>query len=386
MLRLLSDSLVLAFLLTSFSFGQQAPIPTATAPLTPRLALAKFPQPPVPSDQLELVTNGAQPVQDATQRASIIGLLQHAKQISNLRMQPYHLKTVFTVHGSTASDGNWQMENIAPGNGQYHWTAQGPGYSVTVQYRDKMLYSNQSTAALPLRLSQIRHAIFNIDSIFGTHASIRTATANLNGMEVSCALAARMMPPKTTTSGRTWEEAEFCLDPKTGLLMTYSPVPGYFVQYGYSNAIHFHDKIIPDTIAITEAGRTVIEARNESVTDPNDVNPSLFDIAGLNALGVGPIEAPPSTFRSVEFVPAESGNNNGLQIVVLHAMVAPDGQLSDTEILSSSNSAFNQRALERLGNRQGHAMFADSEQPGASPQSHEGLFTFEFAVTQPQPF
>ena len=40
-----------------------------------------------------------------------------------------------------------------------------------------------------------------------------------------------------------------------------------YVVYDYSKALHFQDKLIPNKFTITQAGRTIIEAQTESVTD-----------------------------------------------------------------------------------------------------------------------
>ena len=102
------------------------------APLVAQVArvartLPQLAQPPVPSDPLELVTGNAQPVQDVTQRAEIINLLLNAHRHSNVRAQPYDLKTTFTASGSSASNGMWQLEDMWSG-GAYRWTEQGPNY------------------------------------------------------------------------------------------------------------------------------------------------------------------------------------------------------------------------------------------------------------------
>jgi hypothetical protein len=53
-------------------------------------------------------------VQDAQQRVAPIGPLDKAKSLSNVRAQPYALKTSFTASGGLASDGSWTLEDIAP--------------------------------------------------------------------------------------------------------------------------------------------------------------------------------------------------------------------------------------------------------------------------------
>src|ERR1039458_3289902 len=73
-----------------------------------------IPRPPLAPDALELVTGDAQPVQDAQQRIAALGLLDKAHGLSNVRAQPYALKTSFIASGGLASDGSWVLEDIAP--------------------------------------------------------------------------------------------------------------------------------------------------------------------------------------------------------------------------------------------------------------------------------
>ena len=256
--------------------------------LAPVFALA---QPPVPNDPLELVT-AAQPIQNPEQRLAATSLLANARALSNVRAQAYDLKTTFTSNGSSSSDGSWSMEDISPSSGLYRWTAQGPSYSAVNLYSNRILYSNQPSGAVPLRLAQVRTAIFFVYPATGPHVSLRTAAGNLNGVQVSCVLVSHTNR-KSSASGRRWEESEYCVDPKSGLLMSYSPAPGIYVLYDYSNAIRFHNKVIPGKFTITEAGQTVIQARTESVTDPTNMDPAIFEPAGLNQIGVGPLMRPP---------------------------------------------------------------------------------------------
>lgn len=384
--------LLIALLILQVVAFAQTVAPSTTpsqAPHAPRVtmqSLQNLPQPAVPADSLELVTGSAQPVTDAAQRATIISLLSNSRSLSNVRPYPYDLKTSFIAYGSSFSDGAWQMENTSagPGNGRYRWTAQGPDYSVVNLYQKSLLYSNQSGASMPLRLAQVRAALFYVDSVFGPHASIRITSASLNGVELTCALTERMTAPKTTTGGRLWSESEFCVDPKTGLLITYSPVPGLYVQYDYSNAIHFKDKIVPGKFVITEAGHTVVEASNDSVTDPPAADSPLFSSSGLTSVGVGAVESSPSSMRSLESTVDFSTNPSpaslALQIVIVHGMIAPDGHITESEILSSSDPNLNQRATDRLTIWQSRRFMFNDTQPGTSPQSHEGYFVFQFVV------
>jgi hypothetical protein len=88
-----------------------------------------LPRPSVPADPLEIVTGSAQPVQNADQRAAATALLTKARELSNVRAQPYDLRTSFTSSGGLPSDGSWTLEDMSPGRGIYRWTARGPGYA-----------------------------------------------------------------------------------------------------------------------------------------------------------------------------------------------------------------------------------------------------------------
>ena len=336
-------------------------------------------EPPVPSDPLELVTGNAQPVQDVSQRAEIINLVVNAHRHSNVRAQPYDLKTTFTASGSSSADGIWQLEDTSPGAGLYRWTAQGPNYSAVNLQANRILYSNQPAISLPLRLAQVRAAIFFSEPMLGPRASLRTASGNLNGVDLVCALIAHNATTSGQTGGRRWEEEEYCVDPKAGTLITYSLVPGLYVLYDYSKALQFHGKLVANKFTITQAGRTVVEARTESVTDPPN-NPAGFQTAGLNQIGVGPIMSAPWRFRSMRPLPAGAPGGTA-QVVTLHGMQSPAGQLADVELLASSDASLNEPALAVASKWVG-GMMGQEPEPGVTPQSHEVLMTIQYSTPQ----
>jgi hypothetical protein len=337
--------------------------------------LQQVAEPSIPSDPLELVTGDAQPVQGVSQRAEIVNLLSNAHRHSNVRAQPYDLKTTFTASGSSSSDGMWQLEDTSPGAGLYRWTAQGPNYSSVNLNANRIFYSSQPANSLPLRLVQAREAIFYTEPLVGPHASLRTASGSLNGVNLVCALIAHNATASAGIGGRRWEEEEYCVDPKAGTLITYSLAPGLYVLHDYSKPLLFHDKVIANKFTITQAGRTVVEAQTESVTDPPN-NPAAFQTAGLNQIGVGPIMSAPWRFRSM--APSPAGAPGGTaQMVVLHGMQSPDGRLTDAELLASSDASLNEPALAIASKWVGGMMGQESE-PGVTPQSHEVLMTVQY--------
>ncbi|MBV8844808.1 MAG: hypothetical protein JO307_18535 [Bryobacterales bacterium] len=345
-----------------------------------------LPRPPIPADPLELVTAAAQQVQTPEQRLAATMLLTHARDLSNVRAQPYDLKTSFLTSGSLPSDGSWTMEDIAI-RGAYRWTAQGPNYSGVTVYPGStqgLAYSNQAGGSIPLRLKQVREAIFFVNPPMGPRAAIRVAAGYLNGAAQSCVLNVTGAGGRTFTGARNWEEEEYCVDSNTGLLTTYSPAPGLYVRYDYSTAKQFHGKTIPNGFTITEAGRQIVDARIENVTDPA-ASAALFNTNGLTAAGVGRVMDGGSRFRGFVPlgklpVPGATGNSR-IQVAVLHGNAMPDGSISELEILASSDASLNQTALNRAAAQQQMRLGARS-QPGATPQSEHIFFTFEFLVSQ----
>ena len=358
--------LVVGVVLQAASWAQTTIVKIPAGRLTTQSLL----EPPVPADPLEAVSGNAEAVQTPEQRQAVVTLLNSARAKSNVRAQPYHLVTTFQSFGSSTSDGAWSLDDISPRRELYRWTAQGPGYSATNLYTNQLLYTNQPSLAIPMRLAQVREAIFFTYPPMGPYASLRTATGYLNGVQLNCVLTSTL-GGRTFSGGRNWEESEYCVDANLGLLMTYSPAPGVYVHYDYSNAIQFHGKVIPGGFTISEAGRPLLEARTQSITDPGNANPAMFDPSGLVSTGFGSIMTPPVRVRW------GSGAGNGsstLNIVELHGMSSPDGRISEVEIVASSNPGLNDAALQWAGNWQPQ----NQPQNGSTPQSHEVFFTYEF--------
>jgi hypothetical protein len=89
-----------------------------------------------------------------------------------------------------------------------------------------------------------------------------------------------------------------------------------------------------------------VEARTESVTDPANLDPALFEPAGLTQVGVGPVSGMPWYVRS-DVNAGGLDANRTIQAVVLHGMLSPDGALSETKVVASSNASLNQSALDK---------------------------------------
>ncbi len=280
-----------AAVLSGIAFAQAPPPPSGIGSVIPPGPLiTPLQQLPIPYDPLELVTRDAQFVSSPEDRAAADELLVKAQRLSNVRLQPYDLKTTFVTNGSLPSDGAWTLEDISPGADLYRWTAQGPSYNGVFLLKDRLFSSNQQNPTIPLRLLQVRHAIFYPPAAIGPTAAVRVATRSLDGVPVQCVLVSmgfRATSGDAYSSGRSYREAEYCVDSKTGLLMISSPAPGLYVRYNYQNAIHFHRSIIPSGFTISENGRAVIEAKTDSVSESPAASTSIVQPSGMYPVGVG---------------------------------------------------------------------------------------------------
>jgi hypothetical protein len=355
-----------------------------TVPPVPHFASLK--SIPVPYDPLELAPSGAQEVQSAEERAAALDMLARARRLSNVRMHAYDLKTTFTSYGSSTSDGRWILEDTSPGPDVYRWTAEGPSFSGIFLNANKLLSSNQPGGAMPLRLAQVRRAMWGIYfPNLQPFKSLRVANGTLAGAGIRCVLFAPEFSGASQdafASGRSFLESEYCVNTQTGLLETFSPCAGLYVRYDYGSALHFHEQIIPNGFTITERGKTIIEAKTESVGDAPPKDSGIFQPSGLNPLGVGQLTAPPMTVWSREGSESLSPGSPG-QVVVVHGIVSPDHQLVEAEVVASTNEGLDQAALEDAKEARvlGRGFRA---QPGTTPQSREIIFTMQFVPRVPR--
>lgn len=245
---------------------------------------------------------------------------------------------------------------------------------------DRLLYSNQAGGAMPLRLAQVRLAMWaQFFRPIGAYSALRVATGNLNGAAVRCVLVARHVPGNVHPQfpdGRSFADIEYCVDPQSGLLDCYSPYPGVYIRYDYANAIHFHQLTLPDGFTILENGQTIIQARTDSVTDAPTGTSNLFSTEGLDAIGVGQSIVTPIVVRGFDLTTAVAAGSPP-RVVTLHGMLSPDGKLSEVEILASTDPSIDAHAIQHA--RHVPAV-ADrrTPQPGVSPHAREAVFTFEF--------
>jgi hypothetical protein len=310
---------------------------------------------PIPSDPLELVTGAPKVVETAEERAAAVSMLNHARDVMNLHSgAAFTLRMSFLANGPALATGPGQMEETWSPGGNGRWTASLGDFSLARVFQNSSYFDEKPLAAIPMRLQMIRGAIFwpiqhPVPS--GSFATdfIRAFAASWKGVQVSCLLfsggAERGRP---MTPGRRWGEVEFCIDPQSGLLRTYSYAPGNYVVYDYDNEISFHGKIIPRQILISENGQTAAQAQLD-VQDPapgaiaSFPKPSREMIANGAALILDPPLSLGGTNRTT---PVQAGST--IPVVVIHFILDPSGKVLDAEPLQTSDPALAQEALDQV--------------------------------------
>jgi hypothetical protein len=302
----------------------------------------------IPDDPMELATGSIQVAITPQQRASILGLLEQAREDRNLwapGTPPYTLHVSFDSIGGTVSSGPGEMEETWMSPILFRWSAQMTGYSIDRLFYRGLLYDNKTPGPMPLRLQMVRMALeWPLPSGgAGPRTLLRYATTTWNGSPATCVLLSWGGNPPTPTAGRRWQETEYCIDSKSGLLDTYSPVPAFYVAYDYGSAVNFHGHALPNQIAEYEGGVKVLQVHVDSITDAGSGDPAMFTpSAGMSSPGAimaGPI-------RLAAFVSAPSAATGGsIQRVIVHATLENDGKVLEAESVESPDPSLSQAAL-----------------------------------------
>jgi hypothetical protein len=304
-----------------------------------------LPVAPVPSDSLELVTGATQVPSTPQERASVLEMLERARQNGDLHAPgstPFTLKASFSASGDVHYTGSGEMDEtwLSPFN--FRWSARLGNFELTRISSGRRIFDDKPVAFIPIRVHMLRDAIFWPINFNQAHALIRTATAQWKGTEVTCILTSGGMSDPAPTPGRRWVEREFCIDSKTGLLQILSDAPGIYVLFDYRNAIHFHGRTLADEISIVEGGKTVMEAHLSSIADADPNNPDLLTPTPEMRNNSGPILS--GTMRFPQNISVPSGASV-VQPVIVHAILDRNGRVLDAELVESSDAALSQSAL-----------------------------------------
>jgi len=317
-------------LVSSFSFSQAAP---KTAPL--------------PYDPLELATGPTLVPDTPEKRTLILDLLERARQNSAMHAPgtaPFSLKVSFnSAGGDSHNQGYGELEETWLNGQIWRWSARLGDYSQLRVFYQGAAYDDKPRGHMPIRLQMVRNAVFW--PVVGNFAPalIRMATAKWEGTDIACMLISGGGNDAAATPGRRWEESEYCVDPKTGLLRIHSEAPGIYAVYDYSGGAQFHGRVLPRQTTIVEGGATVLQIHLDSLEDANNDPNQFVPTKKMLAHGPGAIMVGP--FRFPEFVRAPAGYNGDIQPVIVHAILDQKGKVLDAEVVQSSDPALASAAL-----------------------------------------
>lgn len=307
---------------------------------------------PVPGDPLELATGPATIADTPEKRSAILNLLERARQNNHLHvsgMKPFELKASFNTSGSPENSGPGVLEESWLSGQNWRWTQQLGSYSQVRIFHKGVAYDANPGTYQPLRLQMIRQAIFWPIAGNFENKVIRVAEANWNGKPVTCALIAGPRANASRETGRQWFEEEFCIDPATGFLQTYSIAPGTYNVYDYSNALEFHGHSLARRITIVENSIPIATIELNEIKDLNTTDASLF-IPSAEMKGPGIMIGPPMRFP--QFVKNNStGTATGVvQPIIVHAALDVSGRVLEAVALQTSDSVASDAALKLVKN------------------------------------
>lgn len=303
---------------------------------------------PLPNDPLELATGPVLVPDTPEKRVAVLDLLERARQNSAMHapgMAPFDIKVSFNSIGKDSHNTGYGEVEETWLNGQtWRWTARLGDYSQLRVFYQGAAYDEKPKGHIPLRIQMARNAVFW--PIVGGFAGsvLRMATAKWEGTDVACILISRGMSDAVSEPGRRWEENEYCIDPKTGLLRVMSEAPGIYSVYDYDGGVQFHGRVLPRRTTIVEAGTTVLQITLDSLEDPNHDPNQFIPTKKMISHGPGAIMVGP--FRFPEIARAPAGYSGMILPVIVHAILDQKGKVLDAEVVQAADPALATTALD----------------------------------------
>jgi hypothetical protein len=344
--------------------------PNATPPVAP------------PADPHDPITASGQTpasVETVQQRAAATTLLMQASDhyAMHAKGTPAHvLQMSFNATASTlypAATGQLTETWISGQN--WRWDGSlGSNYALLRISSNGVAYDQTANQPMPLHMKMLTNTVFApMYGITPRTQPMRTASVSLNGTQVTCILLGSGVWSGTAQGSRGWDEAEYCVDPSTGLLRVYSEVPGIFAIYDYTNALKFHDRILPGAMTIEENGAAVVQAQLTSIadTDPNNTAPFT---PTAQMMQQGPAAVLFLPMRMNRFMPSPSVTvDAGIQPVIVHITLDQQGKVGESELLQTTSMS--QQALDLVK----QIVWPTPETSGTPPRQREAFVRVEYA-------
>ena len=315
------------------------------------LSQRRLPVAPLPSDPLELATGSTQIADTPERRALVLGLLERARQNNAMHTPdgaPFAIKASFESNGQAGYTGPGELDETWISGQRWRWTAHIGDYSQLRIFRQGLAYDDKSAGPMPLRLQMARAAIFWPVSGNFAAASLRLASAKWDGADVMCILRAGGSDlgyeGSSHQAGRRWEETEYCIDTKSGLLRTYSEAPGIYTVFDYGESLRFHGRILARQISVVEGGTTILRIHLDSIEDPNLSDPNMFTPTS-QMIARGPGAMMVGVLRLAQYVSAPPTQAGVTTPVVVIASLDQDGKVLEAEALENSDIGLRDAAL-----------------------------------------
>jgi hypothetical protein len=257
------------------------------------------------------------------------------------RNTPAHvLQISFNSTASTLYQGGagYLRETWISGQ-NWRWDGALPGYSLVRISSNGAVFDQNTDSMIPLRIKMLANAVFAPVEGAPRRDTFRSASVAWNGSPVTCILTSAEGNTPPAGAGRQWNEAEYCIDPASGLLDLYSIAPGSYTVYDYTSALQFHGRVLPGKVSISENGATVLEARLTSIADTDASNTSPFTpTAQMIVQGAATVLGSPYRINiGAPFLHGGVVSAPASQPVIVHAIIDGNGKLRESEALQTSS-------------------------------------------------
>jgi len=329
--------------------------PQVTLPVLPQLALKKAPQaapastPPV-TDPYEPVTTGAETPATPAERSAALMILNRARQLglSHAPGTPaYRFVASFVASGKVLNIGQGEITETWLTGQKWAWTTTLGTFShLRVRFQGG-LYEDSHADVIPMRAHMVRNEIFWELNGLSRNSGIRTARIDMQGKPATCVLVSELGSDAALSSGRGWDEEEFCIDNTSGALVLHSIAPGTYARLDYAANQQFHGRPMPDRIVIYVAGEQAVDA-SFNIADPTPADETMLTPASGMTTNPPPVVlgSPVNARTIVTGAPAGSA----FQRAVIHVVLDGTGKIVESEVSSASDPSLIPLALEKIGN------------------------------------
>ena len=253
---------------------------------------------------------------------------------------PFRLDATFLASGDVSYVGSGALSETWLSGQQWRWTANLAEYSQSRIGRGQIGFDEQRVPAVPMRVHMLREAIF-WPLQFAANPRLRIAATQWNGKPATCVLLGGELG--STVQSRLWNEQEYCIDNTSGLLQVKSPAPGTYLVYEYGKNLDFHGRFIPHRITGFVGGIPVLDAQ-VTIADAGSVDEkTLTPTAEMLAAGPGITLAAGQKFL---INAPDSFASDVIQTVIVHAELAPAGNVLEEEVSTSADPRLSQTALD----------------------------------------